>query len=136
MAVTDESAVMSARIDVDLDSRVNFAMQQNDVPVIKALRIENTGPVVLTDVRLVITADPSFAEPFEAAIDSILPGRIHPLSSVRLPLSPRYLASLTERVRGQLQFDLYVGEYHLVRQTVPVNSFKASTKASTLSMSR
>ena len=120
MAVTDESAVMSARIDVDLDSRVNFAMQQNDVPVIKALRIENTGPVVLTDVRLVITADPSFAEPFEAAIDSILPGRIHPLSSVRLPLSPRYLASLTERVRGQLQFDLYVGEYHLVRQTVPV----------------
>ena len=28
-------------IQVDLDPRVNYAMQQNDVPVVKRLRIEN-----------------------------------------------------------------------------------------------
>ena len=34
---------MTLHIELDLDPTVNFAMQQNDVPVVKALRLSNEG---------------------------------------------------------------------------------------------
>jgi hypothetical protein len=49
-------------ISVDLDTHVHFARQQNDVPVIKALRVKNRTDAPLRDLEILIVAEPSFGD--------------------------------------------------------------------------
>ena len=48
-------------IRVDLNRRINYAMQQNDVPVVRSVTIDNRSPEPLRDLRLTLSAEPSFA---------------------------------------------------------------------------
>ncbi|MCI0436319.1 MAG: carboxypeptidase regulatory-like domain-containing protein, partial [Gemmatimonadetes bacterium] len=49
------AGVQRMRIHVELDRRINFAMQQNDVPVVKTLHLENLTDEVVRDLELSIT---------------------------------------------------------------------------------
>jgi hypothetical protein len=88
----------------DIDRRINFAMQQNDVPVIKHVHISNQSNTFIRDLRLRITPEPNFAGPWETRIDVIVQKSIYNLREIDFALSPRYLSESTERVRGQLHF--------------------------------
>lgn len=101
------------RLRPEIDPRINFAMQQNDVTVVRAVNVENLSKAPLQDLRLRIIPEPQFADPWEAHIDLITGGSIYKLEAVDLVLSPRYLGELTERIRGQLRFDLFSGEERL-----------------------
>ena len=92
---------------VDLDRRINFAMQQNDVPAIKAIHIENAGDVTVKDLTVRITTEPRFAEPWESGIDVVASNGSYSLEAIDLRLSPDYLASLTERIRGLVRIELF-----------------------------
>lgn len=87
---------------VDHDHTVNYAMQQNDVPVITGLRIANNGEDPLHDIKIVISAEPEFASSWETHIGTIKEGETYNLGVVDLALSHEYLASLTERIVGNL----------------------------------
>jgi len=93
-------------IRVELDPRINFAMQQNDVPVVQTVHIDNTGDTPLHDLEFTITAEPAFAEPWRARIEAIPEGQTYNLRVEDFRLSPRYLGELTERVHGHLRFEL------------------------------
>ena len=97
----------------EIDRRINFAMQQNDVTVVSAVHVENLSNTPLRDLRLRIIPEPQFADPWEAHIDLVTEGSTYNLEAVDLVLSPRYLGELTERIRGQLRFDLFCGEERL-----------------------
>jgi len=99
---------------VELDRRVNFAAQQNDVPVIKGLHVDNHAESSLTDITLRISAEPAFAERWEARIASIPTGSSYQVPAVDLVLAPQFLGELTERIRGQLRFELMQGEQLLL----------------------
>jgi hypothetical protein len=103
-----------------IDHRINFAMQQNDVSVVKIVHIENGADAPLYDLRLRITSEPAFADPWEARIALITEKSTYNLEAVDLVLSPRYLGELTERVRGQLRFELLRGEERLLERVEPV----------------
>ena len=97
---------MGVFIQSEIDSRINFAMQQNDVPVIKAVQIENRTETILRELRLRITSDPGFASPWETFIEQVPEGGVYKINAVDIMLAPGFLGGLTERVRGRFRFEL------------------------------
>lgn len=102
-AVTDDALL---DIDIELDRRINFAMQQNDVPVIKRLQLKNLSSVPLRDLELRITSEPAFAQPWSTRLTEIKPGTTYGIDGVDLDLSPSFLSGLTERVNGRLLIEV------------------------------
>jgi Superfamily I DNA and RNA helicases and helicase subunits len=93
-------------ISLDYDSAVNYAMQQNDVPVIKSIRIINGTDAALRDLNFRITTEPAFASSWETHVAAINPGETFGTGVIDLPLSHDFLASLTERVTGSLTVEI------------------------------
>ncbi|MGE5174575.1 MAG: hypothetical protein ACM3MD_12185 [Betaproteobacteria bacterium] len=82
-------------------------MQQNDVPVIKALHVVNSTQSQLRDLQVLITAEPAFALPWEGRAASINPGETFNFDIIDLPLGHDYLDCLTERVVGSLHAEVF-----------------------------
>jgi hypothetical protein len=97
-------------LQAEIDRRINFAMQQNDVPIVKALHIRNASETALRDLRIRITTEPSFADPWEVGVDLVTEGTTYNVSAIDLALSPTVLGELTERVRGRLRCTLVRGQ--------------------------
>jgi len=93
---------MPLAVNVELDPLISFAMQQNDVPIVKLLHLQNTGDATLRDIELTIEPEPEFARGWSTRIDAIAAGARFNLDDVDLALSPTYLAEATERTRGCL----------------------------------
>lgn len=87
---------------VEFDERVNFARQQNAVPLIRSIVLTNTGETTVEDIVVEVESDPGFAELYRAPISRINAGESYELRPVDLTLSPGYLSGLAERIRGQL----------------------------------
>lgn len=113
--IQDDVASMPTPVVIDMESdrTVNYAMQQNDVPVVKMLRITNNSDQALQDLLVRVTAEPAFAVTTEIRITAIEPGATYNLGFVDLQLAHDYLAYLTERVVGTLHVDVFCGEERL-----------------------
>ena len=100
------SPVRHAPLDLHLafDPRINFALQQNAVPVVQELRLEHTGPEDAEPIRgtLHVRIEPGLAEPWSVPIDGLAPGASITLSTPDLRLRPEPLVNLIERTRGHL----------------------------------
>lgn len=81
---------------------VNFAMQQNHVPIIRRLCVHNVGESDLHDVTVSIMSEPAFASPWSKTLDLVPAGQRVDVGVVDLRLATTYLAELTERVSGSL----------------------------------
>jgi very-short-patch-repair endonuclease len=100
-------------VELETTRVVNYAMQQNDVPVVTRLRIANAGDASLRDLHVRITTDPGFSAPWELHLAELRPGEARDLGVVDLPLSHSFLAQQTERVAGALQVEVAQGERSL-----------------------
>jgi very-short-patch-repair endonuclease len=116
----DNETALVTEIKVETNSRVNFAMQQNDVPVVQAVRIENRTSNDLGDLQLRITSDPGFLVPLTMQIASVGASSSYSLPEIDLELSPKFLGEITERIRGQFRFELLRGEQLLAQHVEPV----------------
>lgn len=94
-----------SQIDVILEYSpvVNFAMQQNHVPVIRKLWLTNPGAAVQRHIQVVIRSNPEFALEWSGLLDTLLPGQTIDMGTVALQLSPSFLIQLTERLSGALE---------------------------------
>lgn len=101
------------RLRVEFDARVNYAMQQNDVPLIRRLSIENIGALPLRDLRIEIGAEPAFLRPWQHRLDLLAAGETRTLEEPELLMSPEFLAASTERTRGLLQIEVFAGDQRL-----------------------
>ena len=106
---------------IDLDHRINFAMQQNDVPVVKALRVENNSTLELRDIECRIAVEPSFALPWATRIAAIAPGSSYDVKSIDLELLPAFLWDLTEGVRGKLVAEVTAAGGVTSQTTIPID---------------
>ena len=93
-------------IRVDVDGRINFAMQQNDVPLVKSLCIENRSEVPLRECVVRLTTEPGFAHAWSTRVASVGAQSTYNLGAVDLELSPGFLGEVTERVRGILKTEV------------------------------
>lgn len=92
---------------------VNFAMQQNHVPVIRNITITNNTDRVVENAVVQITASPAFAADYTVTIARLMPHVPVELSPVRLILSPEYLLGLTEQLTALLHIKVSSGEREL-----------------------
>lgn len=92
----------SINITGNFNKSINFAMQQNYVPVIRDLVFHNDSGEVLTDLEVTITFEPEFANVFTYHIDEIQGGQSVELSPVRIKMKTEYLFSLTEKIVGTI----------------------------------
>jgi very-short-patch-repair endonuclease len=106
LEMNHEEGTQKVTLELDYDRTVNYAMQQNDVPVVKALRILNGTDSTLRDLVIRITTEPVFATPWESRVTSIKPNESYNLGVIDLPLSHDFLAGFTERVAGTLLIEV------------------------------
>jgi len=93
-------------VSVDFSSRVNFAFQQNAIPILRRVEIRNEGISDLRDVVCTFVPSPDWAKRLEVHIDRIAAGTDHVLVDLPLDLNLNYLAELSDRVRGEIIFEL------------------------------
>lgn len=117
--MTDEASKL-IDLRVEVDSRINFAMQQNDVPIVKALHIENRADTPLRDIEVRISAEPAFAQGWGTWVTAVGEHSTYNLGAVDLELSPGLLGELTERVRGLVRAEVRRDREILARSTMPV----------------
>ncbi len=81
---------------------VNFAMQQNDVPIVKKLIVKNDGEEDIKRVQVVLSVEPEFAHEWSTTVESIPAHGAVDIDGIDLHLSPTYLYGLTEKVLGSV----------------------------------
>ncbi|NKB72868.1 MAG: DUF3320 domain-containing protein [Candidatus Latescibacteria bacterium] len=104
----------------ELDHSINYAMQQNDVPIIKGLKISNSSAESLLDLQIGLKADPSFSSGWSSRVERIDPGETYSIGGIDMPLSSGFLGGLTERVRGTIEFSITHGQDCLLQHIEPV----------------
>lgn len=93
------------RIHLACDRAINFAFQQNSIPIVSELRIENTG-LDLDDFTVRIWTEPPFALPLELHGDKLGLGQEFRIAPVDLKLSPEFLANLEEKITGLIHVEV------------------------------
>ena len=115
---------VSIALQVDYSTCVNFAMQQNDVPLIRALRLQNQSTAETGDLTLRIEASPAVCPPLSLNLGRCPAGAgiDIPPDRVRLQLLRDRLVNQEERERGELRFDVHANDgTRLLQQRYPVD---------------
>ena len=93
-----------------LNASINFAMQQNYVPVIRNLFVNNESDEALENLELKVTFDPEFAKEYTYHIDNIPAHESVEISPVKINTNTDFLFSLTEKMVGNITVDVIRGE--------------------------
>jgi hypothetical protein len=91
------------KIEFFYSSVVNYAIQQNRVPLVRKFAIENKSERDLVDVQIQIDGEPEFAGSWSYRIDIISPGETVTIDTKDFRLSARFLSELTEKVSGEIK---------------------------------
>ena len=94
------------RMEITALPGINFALQQNGMPVIRSIRIENRSQQDIADAVLSIRANPGFCQCFQKPVPYIPAKSRIELKDLDLVMDAAYLASLTEKVAGVLMAEL------------------------------
>ena len=89
---------------------INFAMQQNHVPVIREITLKNTSEVAINDIDINVRFEPEFALEYCTHIDSIAPDKEEKITVVPISISTEFLSNLTERITGSIKLTACKGE--------------------------
>ncbi|MCA9298732.1 MAG: hypothetical protein KDA28_06675, partial [Phycisphaerales bacterium] len=119
-------------LSIDCDPHLNLAMQQNEVPVIKRVRVVSDADEALFDLLLRIECPG--ASPYERRIAALPPGGSVVLDDIHLDLDRAWLAALLERERHTLEASIRHGEteLHTCRCDLDVLAFNEWGGARTL----
>lgn len=112
-----ESIIMC---EYEYDTKVSFALQQNHVPVIKFLSIQNTSVEHFTEITIEITANPEFSESYTASLQELNSGEVVEVRPDLL-LSSKFLRSLDESISGYLQIKITSGDRELYKDHLPID---------------
>ena len=89
--------------------RVNFASAQNDVPIIKGLRLINHGEEAACDVTVSLATEPPVIQPKAWTVDRIAPGEEQCLHDLSTPLDTERLRGLNETEIGAISVSVAAG---------------------------
>jgi hypothetical protein len=113
----------SQNLEVDLvySPIVNFAMQQNHVPVIRKLTIKNIGDSDLTNITIQINPEPEFAIAWTKKIEILPKEELIDLGAIDIKIITKYLAELTERIAGSFTLTIKTKTDTLFEEVYPIN---------------
>lgn len=107
--VTDSTPTLgqpSVRVEVATDATLGYASIQNDIPVVRALRVTNEGTVPLTDISVIVRCSPAFAKGANLRISILGGGEAKELGTVDLQPQHDYLRALTEAERASVEVEV------------------------------
>lgn len=96
-----------------INASINFAMQQNYVPMIRNLLVSNESDEALENIDLKISFEPEFAKEFNYHIDNIPAHESVEISPVKINTNTDFLFSLTEKMVGNITIDIMRGEENI-----------------------
>ena len=107
------------KIEIDLVYMpvVNFAMQQNHVPVLRKLVIKNLVGETLEKLSVDIVTEPDFALSASVKIESIAAGESLDVNNISINLSPKYLSEVTEKIAGHFKLAVKAKDEELYKET-------------------
>lgn len=105
IAPVEEPALAAPVLTLSYDRAINYAFQQNAIPVVKELRLQNDG-TARKDLVLRVTTEPAFAAPVEVRLQGIEADGEFRVAPLDLKLSHDFLAGLNEKVAGWLKVEL------------------------------
>ncbi|WP_083676368.1 DUF3320 domain-containing protein [Paenibacillus sp. FSL H8-0548] len=100
----------SVRCEWEYSKVINYAMQQNHVPIVRKIVLTN---VTEEDIRLVtvkLSAEPAYAYEWTKVLDVLPAGQSIDLGVMHVQLLGSYLAGLSERVTGLLTLSVIQNE--------------------------
>ena len=119
---TDLSTMKQSSISVDFQClpKLNYAMHQFGVSLIRSFVLSNTSDADWTDVCVKIApADPFFKEAV-LPVSELQKGQKLDLSSTKLELNPNFIVQLDERLESSLTVTVAVAGEVLFEQSYPV----------------
>ncbi|MEC5163192.1 MULTISPECIES: DUF3320 domain-containing protein [unclassified Janthinobacterium] len=90
-------------IHIAADRTIGYAAIQNNVPVVRALTLLNTGAAPLLDVDVEIRCAPAFALGTRLKFERLMPGESRKMAPIDLQPDHAYLSALDESERAAIQ---------------------------------
>lgn len=100
-------------LDVQLTPVVNYAQQQNGLPLARRVAVSNDGDADLEDLEVRLFAAEDFVEPAKFGISRLPAGETAEIGDLKVALRAERLAQLTERVVTTLAAEVWQGEKRL-----------------------
>ncbi len=89
----------------NMTAKINFAMQQNYVPVFRNIIMTNCSDTELSGVKARISFEPEFAAAFETAEMTLRPNTPVEIAPINIVMKPDFLLSLTEKIVGSVKIE-------------------------------
>ncbi|MEI6076203.1 MAG: DUF4011 domain-containing protein [Verrucomicrobiota bacterium] len=109
-----------AKISLVYDKAINYAFQQNAIPVIKEFKFCNDG-TARKNLRIKLTTEPAFAEPVEILLQGIAPQGEYRAAPLELKLRPNFLSELGEKISGLFKCAVVDGDEVICSLAEPVS---------------
>lgn len=106
----NESTASLLRLELNVLPAVNYALEQNGVPILRSLVIVNDSDIAYEHVDLRFTTRPMLCVPMSRHIDYLPPHSAFEVKDAVLRPNASYFAGLTERESGLLSVRLFQGE--------------------------
>ncbi len=121
---SEESYLMGeqVRLEIDMISVVNYALQQNGIPVIKGISIRNNSGTPIEEAELYISTKPEMCLSLTRHIELVPANSKIAVKDVKLELDGEYLAGLTEKITGTLNCTLVHDGEVIANETMPLTA--------------
>lgn len=96
-------------IHVDILPKINFAIQQSDVPLIRVIELTNPSSERLENLAVIIESEPEFFPKWQKQIPFLERNSSLSISEPDLILSPEFMINLSERLKGKVNISLTNG---------------------------
>lgn len=106
--MTDDTSVQTQvrslplGVTIEYSDRVNFAMQQNGVPLVEAVRISSESDAAVEDLSFTLAIENGDAEPWVGRVARIEPGATVSIRPAGFTLSAKSLSTRTEAERTSI----------------------------------
>lgn len=100
---------------------VNFAMQQNAVPLLRALAVTNLSDKQATHLIVRVWSDPPVIAEKTLRVDAIAPGASYTFSGLALTLLRGPLRKQAEREEGHMWIEVAADEFTTARKPLPLS---------------
>lgn len=99
---------------------VNYAMQQNYVPVVRKVILSNLTSEDMHQITVRISAEPEFMKEWSKTLDYLPANQSVVWGPLDLQLSGTFLAGMTERLAGSLTLQVFRGEERIAVLEAPL----------------
>lgn len=111
---------MSESIFVKLSPKMNYACHQNDIAILKELKITNTQDNIWEDVKITMESSLSFIKQKEWQIRNMYPNEEIIIKDRRIDLDGDFLRNLEEAVLGTIKFTLEADRIVIEQVELPI----------------